>query len=141
MDWQRWIDDGLVRPSDTANERALPHCTDAWDRVVEARHAYLAGQWELADERLRTAMKTAAEALVYYHHFEPTAPDSYELAHRACREVFGERMIERIFDRADILKNMMPLPETIPELESREVRRSVAASAELVALVEAFVYL
>lgn len=141
MDWQRWLDDGLVRPSETARERALPTCKHAWDRVVEARAAYLAGEWERADERLRSAMKTATEALFYYHDYEPTAPDSYELAHRACREVFSDWLVERIFDQAEGLHELLPLEDTVDEETSHAIRRSVAASSELVALIESFVFL
>ncbi len=119
----------------------MPRCKDAWDIVVEARAAYLAGEWSQADDRLRAAIKTAAEALILYYNLEPTAPDSYELAQRACREVFGDRLINRIFDRADILSSLMPLGDVVDDHDSREARRSVAASSELVALVESYVFL
>jgi len=140
MDWQCWIEEGRVRPKPGAKEHAMPTIALAWDSVGEARAAYLDSEWELADEHLRKAFCTATEALVCHYDLELARKCDFEMAERLGSEYFGERVARPIFDKARILRSMMPLDKCIPEREGKEVRRSVAASSQYVALVECFIY-
>jgi len=91
---------------------------------------------------LRLAINAlAGESLCLYFGYRPVEPSTFEFSERICKAFFKRHIAEGIFERAQILGGMMPLPNgpLHPDV-SRQVRRSVAASSELCALVESFVY-
>ena len=140
MEWEDLADERVVCPAPGANEYTSRMLRSAWDSVVEARSAYLAAQWERADSQIRTAICIATEALVGYHGWRLSKTCEFDTARRIGAEYFGSRLTEPMFERACILRGMLPLGREIDDSEAREVRRSVAASSEYVALVESFTY-
>lgn len=141
MDWTPWIERGVVRQLDEGGkEPALQICRIAWDKVVASRAAYLRNDWGTADTELRDAFILGTKAIMLRHEMEPIGEYDFELSQRLNRAIFHERMIDGIYERARILRSMLPLEDEIPEQTARLVRRSVAASSEYVALVEGFVY-
>jgi hypothetical protein len=87
-------------------------------------------------------MAIASEALCFHYGYRPAQPATFEFSERICKDFFVKRMAAGIFERAHILHDMLPLPEKplSPE-QSMLVRRSVAASSELAALVQSFIYM
>lgn len=141
MDWTPWIERGVVRQLDEGGrEPALQICRIAWDKVVASRAAYLRNDWGTADTELRDAFILGTEAIMLRHEMGPVGEYDFELSQRLNRTIFHEGMIDGIYERARILRSMLPLEDEIPEQKARLVRRSVAASSEYVALVEGFVH-
>ncbi len=141
MDWTPWVERGVVRELDEGGrEPALQICRVAWDKVVASRAAYLRNDWGTADIELRDAFTLGTKAILLRHDMEPIGDYDFELSQRLNRDIFHEGMIDGIYERARILRSMLPLDQEIPEEKARLVRRAVAASSEFVALVEGFVY-
>ncbi len=140
MDWKYWVDEGYVWSRPGSKVQTMPTILLAWERVVDARKAYLAAEWVTADEHLRRAFCTATKALLRYYNYETVSGCDFEMAERIGEQYFGETVAKPIFDKARILRSMMPTSKVIDEEEAREVRRSVAAASQYVALVECFVY-
>lgn len=141
MEWEPFVEEGVLEPCDTCKDEAMPRVRDGWDGVVRARARYLECQYDAADAELRLAMALAGESLCLYYGYRPVEPPTFELSERICKAFFKRHIAEGIFERAQILGGMMPLPnEPLHPDVSRQVRRSVAASSELCALVESFVY-
>lgn len=142
MDWQPFLDDGCLVPFKEGREHSMPRIRDSWDGVVRARACYLESRYAAADEELRKAMAVASEALCFYYGYQPAEPATFEFAEHICLPFFAKRMAAGIFERAHILRDMLPLPEApLPPEQSKLVRRSVSASSELAALVESFIYM
>lgn len=136
MDWQRWVDAGVLAPAPTGRIRVEPTIRRAWSRVTDARQASLAGEWDEADEKLRAAFATAGHALVCYHYLDLYGECDFELAEEFAVHFYGEKPVIPLFDRARRLRELMPLPRQIPELTARKVRDCIASSSSFVALVE-----
>jgi hypothetical protein len=119
----------------------MPRVSEAWDAVVRSRAQYLENRYDRADAELRLAIALAAESLCFYYGFRPVETPTFEFSERICTAFFKHHIAEGIFERAQILGGMMPLPnEPLHPDVSRQVRRSIAASSELCAFVESFVY-
>ena len=141
MDWEPFLEDGTLVPFPDGRDVSMARIRDSWDGVVRARACYLESRYSAANQELREAMAIACEALCYYYGYRPTQP-TFEYSERLCKEFFTKSMIDGIFERAHILREMLPLPEQpLPADQSKLVRRSVAASSELAALVESFIYM
>ncbi len=140
MDWQHLIDEGVVESAPSSRQNTVPTIRRAWECVVEARQAYLEARWEGAEAKIRDAFCVATDALVGYYDLRVRTGSSFDTARRIGADYFGERVSEPIFDKALILSGMLPLAPEVDTEQAREVRRSVAASSEYVALVECFTY-
>ena len=86
-------------------------------------------------------MTAAGESLCLYYGHRFVAPPTFETAERLCAAFFKPGIADAVFKRARILGEMMPLPNEEPDEETfKRVRHSIGASAEICAMVEAFVY-
>lgn len=140
VDWQAWIDEGLLVFREADPEQPMMTIRVAWDKVVAARAAYLREEWEESDVQLRMAFARSTQAIFESYDLELTRFADLDLSHRVAVEVFGERMVDPIFDRAQLLRRMMPIRVEVTEDMEARVRRSVAASSEYVALTEGYVF-
>ncbi|MDY0087594.1 MAG: hypothetical protein RBS78_03460 [Coriobacteriia bacterium] len=140
MDWQRWVDAGILGPAPTGRVRVEPTIRRAWARVGDARDASLSGEWDTADEKLRAAFATAGHALVCYHYLDLYGECDFELAEEFAVGYYGKDFVGPLFARARRLRELMPLPREIPELTARKVRDCIASSSSFVALVECGTY-
>lgn len=136
MDWQCFVDAGILYPAPTGKIRCAPMISRAWQRVVDADCASRKCEWETADRELRKAFCVASNALVCYHELDMLDDCDFETAERFGVHFFGEELVTPMFDRARKLSEMMPLERKIPEMQKRKVRDCVAASSAYVALVE-----
>lgn len=143
FEWEPWLEDGLLKRAGHGggSEESMPRIRRAWDRVVEARAAYLRNDWDATDTRVREALFVATDALFAYSDFKPAAEIDMDFAYQTAKTAFTLRLAEPIFDKARLLRSLMPLPDEISPETARFVRRSVAASSEYVALVESHVFL
>ncbi len=142
MDWEPWLNDGFVRSVDYGGrDRSLDRIKKAWERVIAARAAYLCNDWRETDDQLRQAFVVGLHAVLLREDLEPACDYDLEIVQRVVREMFSEPMVDSIFERARILRNMMPLDPILPDTQSRLVRRSVAASSEFVALAEGYCFM
>lgn len=143
MDWQRLKDEGHVVEYEGAKPLAKPHIADGWKCCVKARELYSEAEYEAVDRELREALRIAAEAFCYYDDLRPARePTTLEFVERLCLEFWREEFTARIFDRAYILRGMLPLPkEPLPEEEAAMVRRSISAATEFVAMIDSYVYM
>lgn len=142
MDWTPWLEQGLVRELENGGrEPALRVCRDAWNKVIESRAAYLRNDWDGADTALREAFSVGTQAMLLRYELAPVGEYDFETSQRLNRVVFHERVVDGIYERARILRYMLPLDPEISEDKARLVRRAVAASSEYVALVEGLVYM
>lgn len=136
MDWQRWVDAGILGPAPVGRARVKPIIRRAWARVSESHNAYKAGDWESADTKLRAAFATASHALVCYHYVDLYGECDFELAEEFGTHFYGEDFVGPLFERARTLRALMPLDPVLSEEMDRKVRNSIASSASYVALVE-----
>lgn len=142
MDWEPWLDDGWVIPIDDGGRKpSMDMVRRSWDVVIAARAAYLRGDWEGTDAQLREAFIQATYAVLKREELDPARDFDFETSQRLSREIFGEQLIDGVYERARILRAMMPLEERLGERDARLVRRSVAASSEYVAIVESYCYM
>lgn len=142
MDWQPWLDDGYIRPcTGGGRDPAMAIVRQAWDCAVEARSAYLANDWPGADEALRRAFLVATNAFLLRRDFAPAWEYDFETTRMLSRRLFREQLIDDVYERARKLASLMPLGPVVPPETAREIRRSVAAAAEYVALVESYCYI
>lgn len=140
MDWQKWVDAGILGPAPAGRLRVEPTIRRAWSRVGDARLAYKAADWETADRKLREAFATASQALVCYHYLDTYDDVDFELAEEFALNFYGEKFVGPIFERARTLRRLMPLGDTLDEETDRIVRNSVASSSSYVAIVECATY-
>jgi hypothetical protein len=136
MDWQTFIDEGILDSAPRGRVRVEPMIRRAWQRAVDASAASRAGEWETADAQLRLAFSTASHALVCYDNLDMYGECDFELAERFAVHFYGEKLVGPMFERARNLRRMMPLERVIPEMTARKVRNCIAASSAYVALVE-----
>lgn len=142
MDWEPWLDDGWVTPIDDGGRKpAMDMVRRSWDVVIAARAAYLRGDWEGTDSQIRNAFIAGTYAVLKREELDPARDFDFETAQRLSREIFGEALIDGVYERARILRAMMPLEERLGERDARLVRRSVAASSEYVAMVESYCFM
>ncbi|MBE0417332.1 MAG: hypothetical protein IBX63_06170 [Coriobacteriia bacterium] len=140
MDWQCWVDDGILAPAPMGRVRVEPIIRRAWQRVADSRAAYAVGDWETADTQMRQAFATASHALVCYHYLDLYGECDFELAEKFAVHFYGQSLAGPMFERARNLRRMMPLEPTVPEMTARKVRDSIASSSAYVALVECCTY-
>lgn len=140
MDWQCWVDDGILDSAPAGRARVEPMIRRAWARVGESSAAYGVADWETADARLRAAFATASHALVCYHYLDLYGECDFELAEKFAVHFYGEKFVGPLFERARNLRRMMPLGPTLSEQADRKVRNSIASSSSYVALVECATY-
>jgi hypothetical protein len=142
MEWGPFLDDGSIVPFENGRDVCMERIRDSWDGVVRARACYMDSHYGAADVESRQAMAIASEALCFHYGYRPAEPATFEFSERMCKDFFVKRMAEGIFERAHMLHDMLPLPDgPLPPEQSALVRRSVAASSELAALVESFIYM
>ena len=141
MEWEPFVEEGLIVPCDGKRAEALPLVNVAWKGVTRARHACEGFQWDVADVEAHDAMALAGDSLCLYYGYRFAEPPTFEGSQRICSAFFKPGIADAVFERAGILEGMMPLPneELDPDLLKR-ARHSVGASAELCAMVESFVY-
>lgn len=140
MDWQCWIDAGILHPAPTGRIRVEPTIRRAWERVSDSRDAYGVGDWEVCDAKLREAFATASHALVCYQNLDLFTDVDFALAEKFAVHFYGPELVGPMFERARNLRRMMPLEPSIPEMTARKVRDSIASSSAYVALVECCTY-
>ncbi|MDF1542774.1 MAG: hypothetical protein RQ731_09080 [Anaerosomatales bacterium] len=136
MDWQPFIDEGILASAPAGRVRVKPIIRRAWQRVADASDLSRKGKWEAADENLRLAFSTASHALVCYHYLDMFGECDFELAERFALHFYEERFVGPMFERARNLRRMMPLDPEIPEMTAKKVRNSIASASAYVALVE-----
>jgi len=142
MDWEPWLNERWVTPVDDGGRQpSLEMVRTAWDTVVAARAAYLQGDWDETDRLLRASFVAATYALLKREDLDHVREFDFETAQRLTREMLGEQVVDRIYEKARILRNMMPLGEHIGERDARLVRRSLAASSEYVAMIESYCFM
>lgn len=136
MNWQRWLEAGILAPAPTGRIRVEPTIRRAWARVGDSRAATLTGDWEVADEKLRAAFATAGHALACYHYLDLYGECDFELAEEFAVDYYGEKSVAPLFERARRLRDLMPMSREIPEITARKVRDCIASASSFVALVE-----
>jgi hypothetical protein len=136
MDWQPFVDEGILDSAPRGRIRVEPMIRRAWQRAVEATDASKAGMWDTADAQLRLAFSTASHALVCYDNLDMYGEVDFELAERFGVHYYGEGLVVPLFERARNLRRLMPLEREIPEMTARKVRNCIAAASAYVALVE-----
>lgn len=141
MEWESFVDEGVVEPDDSAKTRSMPRLNEAWDGVIRARQLCLDHAYGYSDAEVRQAMAAAGDSLCLYYGYRLADPATFETSRRICSAFFKPGIADAVFERACILGEMLPLPseELDPDV-SKRVRHSIGASAELCAMVEAFVY-
>ncbi len=128
MDWQAWIDDGLIEPDETQKKTATHTVAAAWNIALDARRQYYAGNLEHADELLREAFRTATHALIQSEGYTPCVDCDLELARRAGVEYFGPTIACDLFDRVDSI-------DATSNGDGEAVKRGVTACATYAAVV------
>ena len=99
MDWEPWLEHGLVRPIDWGGrEPSLERVRRAWDKVIAARSAYLTSDWPKTDEELRQAFMVGKDSLLMRQNLEPACDYDLELIQRLTRELCDERVVDSITD-------------------------------------------
>lgn len=136
MDWQPWVDEGVLGSAPIGRARLEPMIRRAWARVGESSRAYQVGRWETADEKLREAFSTAGHAIVCAQNLDPYGECDFELAEEFAVHAYGERFVRPLFDRARRLREMLPLDREISEETDKLIRNSIASSSAFVAYVE-----
>ena len=58
MDWQSWVDEGLIVRDEQQKREAPDTVSQAWDVALHARQSYLAGDLDTADKLLREVFLT-----------------------------------------------------------------------------------
>ncbi len=141
MEWEPLVDEGILQSSEDGKAQSMPRLNDAWDCAIRARRHYDECRYDAADAAVREAMTAAGESLCFYHGYRFAEAPTFETSERVCSAYFKPGIADAVFERARILGGMMPLPqeELDPDVAKR-VRHSIGASAELCAMVEAFVY-
>ena len=141
MEWEPFIEEGIVVVSDDAKADSMPRLTQAWDGAIRARQRYMECRYDAADAEVRQAMTAAGESLCLYYGYRFAQSPTFETSQRICSAFFKPGIADAVFERACILGQMMPLPaEALDEDTDKRVRHSIGASAEICAMVEAFVY-
>lgn len=140
MDWQELAEERVIHAAPDAHGTTPQTVRSAWESVVDARDACLAGRWEQADSAIRKAICVATEGLVAYHGWRLSSACEIETARRIGDQYFGSHLTGPMFEKACMLREMLPLESELDEDRVREVRKSVAASSQYVALVESFTY-
>lgn len=139
-DWSGWVERGLVTPDETGPDCAMDTVRRAWDQVTGARQAYLEGDFPSAVYGIRRSMGNSTKALLLGQGYRPVDDEEvFKLARLACHTMFAEHT-DAMFEKAAKLAASLPFSEDPTVEEQRIARRSVAAAAQLVALVECFVY-
>ncbi len=141
MDWEQFVEGGLIGPAPEAKARSMPLLNEAWDAAIRARRQCVEHEYAASDRSIREAMTIATDSLCQYFGYRFVKPATFDDAQLVCSAYFNPGIADGVFERARILGGMLPLPEI--ELEedlNNRVRHSVGASAELCAMVEAFVY-
>lgn len=141
MEWEPFVEEGVLAASANAKADSMPRLTDAWNSAIEARRECLDFRYDTADAAQREAMTAAGESLCNYYGFRFAEPVTLDASRRLCVAFLKPGIGDRIFDRAHILNAMLPLPnEQLDEDDEKRVRHSVGASAELASMVESFVF-
>ncbi len=141
MEWEPFVEEGLLVASPDAKAQSMPRLNDAWDGAILARKECLAYRYDSADAAIRVAMTDAGESLCNYYGYRFAEPATFEASQRVCSAFFKPGIADAVFERALIISGMMPLPnERLDEDNEKRVRHCVGASAELCAMVEAFVF-
>lgn len=140
VDWQSWIDDGLLVVRESDPSQPMKTIRVAWQQVVASREAYLREAWEESDVQLRLAFARCTQAIFESYDLELTRLADLDLSHQVAVEVFGDHLVDPMFERAQILRGLMPLHSDVSEELATRIRRSVAASSAYVALTEGYVY-
>lgn len=139
MERRAWIEDGYVSRHEGALDEAIPTIRRAWETIVDSREAYLEGDYERANQQLYNAFYVATEALVRKHGCVPACEFDLKLSQRLSRDVFTERAIDPLFERAKGLAALLPAEEPVSEETGSAMRRCIAAGIEYVAMTESFV--
>jgi hypothetical protein len=130
MDWQAWIDEGLIEPDETQKQTATETVAAAWNIALDARRNYYAGQLEEADELLREAFLTATRALIQHEGYTPCVECDLDLARKAGLEYFGPTIATDLFSSVDVIDGPCNDGE-----HDHAVKRGVMACATYAAVV------
>ena len=128
MDWQSWVDEGLIVRDEEQKREAPDTVSQAWDVALRARQSYLAGDLDAADELLREVFLTATHALVQSEGFTPCVECDLKLARKAAEAYFGPSITGDLFDTVDVI-------DAGSDDTNHAVKRGVTASATYAAVV------
>lgn len=141
MEWEPFVEEGVIVPAEGTEGQAMPRVNEGWDAIIRARARYSECRYTAANEELRNAMAIAGEGLCLYYGYRLTQPTSVETSEYICTSFFKKNIAEAVFERGRILEGMLPLPEEpLDDDVALRVRHSIGAGAELCAMVESFVY-
>jgi len=141
MEWEPFVEEGLLVAEPEAKSQSLTRLNDAWDGAILARKECLAFHYPEADAAIRVSMTDAGESLCNYYGYRFAKRATFEASQRVCSAFFKPGIADAVFERALIMSNMMPLPNVrLDEDSEKRVRHCVGGSAELCAMVEAFVF-
>ena len=135
MPRREWIAEGLVVEAPERAEAYKPQITEAWDCVINARAAFLRGDWVNTDRWSREACVTASKALVFSRGFEPSGDWPVRMARDYIFDTFGV-MGDEVFTRAELVGEFLPMVLEVDESRHSLFEKTVAASSEMVALIE-----
>lgn len=128
MDWQPWVDDGVIAQDNSQRAEANQTVAAAWNMAVDARRALQAGDLPAADARLRECFLKAACALVQSEGYAPATNCTFELARKASEAYFGPTIAGDLFSSVDAL-------DADGASDHKAVKRGVTACATFAAVV------
>lgn len=132
------LEEGILCEDPSMVGSSESYVTRAWDCVTSAREAYLVCDWEQTDRWARSAALNATQALMFSRGLRPTRELTVYEARDYCSQDFG-MMSEEIFTRVSLIGEFLPLPADLEPSQNRLMRKTVAASSELVALLESHI--
>jgi hypothetical protein len=101
MNWQAWIDEGLIEPDEGLRADASATVARAWDIALEARQHYYEGKLAQADDLLREAFLTATRGLLQSEGYTPCVDCDFEFARKTGIEYFGPTIAKDLFGCVD----------------------------------------
>jgi len=129
------LEEGVICEDPSVVKDSHGYISRAWQSVVKAREAYLECEWADTDHWARDAAINATTAMLSSRGYRPVGDLSVRDARRYCFQSFSV-MGDHIFTRVGLIGEFLPLPKDLAPKENSLMRKTVAASSELVALIE-----
>ena len=128
MDWQPWIDEGLIEPDEGQRAQAAETIAVAWEIAQKARAEHQADNLAQAEDLLRQAFLTATIALIQSEGYSTCTECDLEFARATGERYFGATITQDLFSRLDDINGN-------GAHDAHAIKRGVVASATYAAVV------